>query len=178
MRYSLRSLISIVTCVAIVLAVAMMLTMTLRRQLAIREDLKSRGASWVGFASAENDLLPNVLYQNSVVDDFQLHERFGTVELKCFDVTPECIERLCSVEHIDSLYIISCDLCDEDLVHLPKMNVTNLLFWNANITDSVVDTLSRTTGLRKITLISTKLTPQGVEKLQAALPHVKIFSRP
>lgn len=160
------------------LAVGMMLTVTWRRQMAIREDLKKHGASWVGFSSSENPLLPNVLYQNMVEDDFFQQKRLGAVELKCFDVTPQCIDRLSKLEHIDSLNIVSCDICDEDLIHLPKMNVTNLLFWNANITDSVVEKLVQTRGLKRITLVSTKLTGQGIDRLKSALPDVQIVSRP
>ncbi|MFO0911979.1 MAG: hypothetical protein U0795_03400 [Pirellulales bacterium] len=178
MKFSLRSLFAIVTGVALVLAVGVVLTLTWRRQIAIRDDLKKHGAAWVGFASSEGQLIPNVLYQNLVEDDFLQYKRVGAVELKCFDVTPQCIDRLSKLEHIDSLRIISCDLCDEDLVHLPKMNVTNLLFWNADITDSIVDTLAQTRGLKRITLVSTKITRQGIDRLQAALPAVKIVSRP
>ncbi len=167
---------TIVTIIAVILAVGMMLTMTLRRQLAIREDLRTHGASWVDFASADSELLPNVLYEHTIEDTFKQHKRLGTVELKCYDVTPECIDRLSAVEHIDSLYFISCGLCDDDLVDLPTINVTNLLFWNANITDSATDTLAKMRGLKRITFKTTKVTPQGIDKLQTALPSVEIVS--
>jgi hypothetical protein len=174
MQFTLRRLFVIVTSIAILLAVVLLLTITWRRQLAIRDDLRSQGASWVGFTAAELDLVPNVLYTKPIVENIQHHERLRVVELKGYDVTPQCIERLSKLSHIDNLYFISCGLCDDDLVHLPQLEVTNLLFWNANISDLAVDTISQIHGLKRVSFKATAITPQGVKKLQSSLPGLEI----
>jgi hypothetical protein len=178
MQFTLRRLFAIVISVAIFFAAGLLLTVNWRRQLAIQEDLKSQGASWVGFAPAESDFVPSVLYTKPIVEDIQHYDRFRVVELKGYSVTPQCIGRLSKLKHIDNLYFISCGLCDEDLVHLPQMEVTTLLFWNVNISDESVDTLSQISGLKKVSFKATAITPQGVEKLQSLLPWVEIVSVP
>ncbi len=157
-------------------AVLLWLTIDFRRQTAIREDLMSQGAAWVGFTSGESDFESTVLYTKPIVADLRHHDRLKTVELKGYDVTPDCIERLSKLGHIDNLYFISCDLCDDDLVHLPETVVKNLLFWNANISDAAIDTIVQIRTLKKVCFKTTSVTLQGVEKLQSALPELEIVS--
>ena len=174
MQFTLRKLMATVTGIAIVLAVVMMLTITWRRQLVIQQVLKTNGASWVGFPSVDAELLPSVLYEHPITDDFQHQERMGTVELKCYDVTPQCLNRLGTLEHIDNLIFINCDLCDDDIVALPAIHLDTVLFWNANITDASIETIARIHGLKRVTFKTTNVSPQGIQRLQTALPGVEI----
>jgi hypothetical protein len=178
MQFSLRKLMATVSGIAIVLAVVMMLTITWRRQLTIQHGLKTNGASWVGFPSADARLLPSVLYERPIAENFQHQERMGTVELKCYDVTPQCLNRLGTLEHIENLYFINCDLCDDDLVALPAIHLDTVLFWNANITDASIDTIAKAHDLKKVTFKTTNVSPQGIQRLQTALPGVEIVFAP
>ncbi len=178
MQFSLRNLMATVTGIAIVLAVVMMLTITWRRQLIIQQGLKTSGASWVGFPSTDAQLLPSVMYERPITDDFQHQVRMGTVELKCYDVTPQCLNRLGTLEHIDNLYFINCDLCDADIVALPTIHLNTVLFWNVNITDASIETIAQAHDLKKITFKTTNVSPQGIQRLQTALPGVEIVLAP
>jgi hypothetical protein len=178
MQFSLRRLLLIVTSIAVILAVGLMLTLRWRRQLEIQNDLTLQGAAWVGFDQQQLELVPNVLYTRPLVESIKHHETLGVVELKGFDVTPQCIQRLSKLKQIDNLYLISCAVCDDDLVHLPQMNITNLLFWNAAVTDQSVEAIAQIRGLKKVSFKNTAISPQGAAKLQSILPEVEIVLLP
>lgn len=176
MQYSIRKLLLLVTCIGIVVGVGLMLTKTWRRQLGIRQDLKSQGASWVSFTSSELGSVPNVGFYQPITNEIQHYDHLGQVELKLYNVTPQCIKKLSSVRQIDRLCLISCMLSDDDLAYLSDLRVTQLVFLHTNISNESIENIAKVQGVKSIMFIKAPMSPQAVEKLRAKLPDVRILS--
>ncbi len=67
-------------------------------------------------------------------------------------------------------------LRDSDLVVLGNLRqLEDLMLWGANISDAGLEYLKRFTKLTKLDLRRTKVTPDGVRKLQESLPNMRII---
>jgi hypothetical protein len=178
MQFRLRTLIGFIAASGALLALVMWLTTEWRRRVGIGNELKAQGAAWVGFAGPESNPIPSVLFHQPIPEGFHPEERLRSVELKAYDVKPECLSRLSRAGHMDRLFIISCDLSDEDVQALQEIEADHLLIWNAKITDASIPSIARVRGLGRVTLVNTSITQRGVQELLSRLPHAKISSRP
>lgn len=177
MRFSLRRMFLITAICAVAIALLLWSTENYRRQRAIRADLISHGAAWGGFSSIEPDCKPNLMFNQPITFDFQNYESLKIVELKGYKVRDSCLKHLSKLRQIDRLYFISCKL-DAHLDSLTSTTVTQLLFWNVDLTDESVDSIARIPGLKTVILKSTLVTPDGADRLRASLPEVDIILRP
>jgi hypothetical protein len=178
MQFRLRTLIGFIAVSGALLALTMWLTAEWRRRVGIGNELKAQGAAWVGFAGPEPEPIPSVLFHQPIPKGFRTEKRLRSVELKAYDVTPECLSRLSRAGHLDKLFIISCDLSDEDLDALPEVETEHLLIWNAKITDASIPSIVHVRGLERLTLVNTSITQRGLQELRSRLPHAKIVYRP
>ena len=178
MRFSLRNLLLFVACCAVALTALLWATREYRRQLNIRRHLESRGAGWVNFTRTESTYQTNVGFFQPISNELDEFRELGKVEFKCFRVTADTIAKLESVEHIEHIFFISCDINDEDIHPLANVSsVSGLLFWNANISDESIKTIAKIPGLQSVAFINTAVTAEGVEALKVARPEVEVFRR-
>lgn len=178
MQFRLRTLFGFLVVSGALLALAMWLTAEWRRRVGIGNELKAQGAAWVGFAGPEPEPMPSVLFHQPIPEGFRPEERLRSVELKAYDVKPECLSRLSRAGRMDRLFIISCDLSDQDLDALPEVETEQLLIWNAKITDASIPSIVRVQGLERLTLVNTSITQRGIQELRSRLPHARILARP
>jgi hypothetical protein len=61
------------------------------------------------------------------------------------------------------------------LKHLKRLKITSLSLSGTNVNDAGLDRLSGLKSLRYLYLLDTKVTDEGVKKLQQALPNCKIY---
>ena len=177
MRFTLRRLFVITAACAVAIALLLWATESFRRQRAIRVDLMRQGAAWVGFSSNAPDCKPNVMFNQPITFDFQNYESLKCVELKGYKVSNSCLSHLSKLRQVDGLFFVSCNL-DCDLSILNTIAIEQLMFWGTNVTDESLESIAKIRGLKIVIFNATKVTTQGVEQLEAALPGIEVVLRP
>jgi hypothetical protein len=78
-------------------------------------------------------------------------------------------------EHLERLKFSSPQVTNAGLSHLlPLKRLTHLSISAPRVTDTGLILLESLPGLSYVELIETQTTPQGVERLRAALPHCDV----
>lgn len=91
-------------------------------------------------------------------------------------VTDQALERVKALSPILELYLNNTAVTDAGLAHLTHLKHLQRLYLNGTtVTDAGLIYLTGLSDLEILTLQDTKVTPTGVQKLQKALPGVKIL---
>jgi hypothetical protein len=177
LRYSIRALLFLTAGVAVLLAAALWLTKDYRERRAIERRLRLQGAVYARVD--ENRLSSAVFTQRLSSSDLKGLKSIHKLELQGFAVDAATLKKLRTLERIDSLMFQSCSLPDSAaLAELQDLPLKELHFWSTPITDAAVDQLSTLTGVESMTFVNTQLTPNGIARLQAANPKLRVHARP
>jgi hypothetical protein len=177
LRFSIRGLLILTAGVAVLLAAALWLTKDYRERRAIERRLRLQGAVYARVD--ENQLSSAVFTQPLSSSDLKQFQSIHKVELQGFAVDAATLKKLSTLERIDSLMFQSCSLPDSaTLAELKTLPLKELHFWSTPITDAAVDQLSTLTGVESMTFVNTQLTPNGIARLQAANPKLRVHARP
>jgi hypothetical protein len=167
-----------IAVLAIVLAIFALATKEYRLRQAIRRHLLSLGADHVG-VNADRSIR---LFFTHPVDttEFQKFGKIEAVELKQFHVEAATLRSLAPIESIDMLMFQLCTLDGVDAAEelTQFQSIRNLVFWNTTVGDPWVDSITKVAGLERVDLSNTKISPEGLARLRAALPNVLIDCRP
>lgn len=179
MRFSIRSLFVLIAVCSLALSFGLWVTQEYRRQLQVRRELESVGAGWVGFVSADDAVLTNVVFGREVTEDLENTSRFHTIELKGFEVTNDCLDRLANLDHIEQLMFVSCELSSEDASSLTRYKDTStVIFWNVQVADDIIPTVKRISGLKRVAFKTTSVTQPAIKALREALPDLDVIYVP
>jgi hypothetical protein len=177
-QYSIRSLLALTAGAAVMLVGLLWLTKDYRERWQSEERLRGMGAV---YAHVGEDRESSVVFsQRITTKDLGQVKSIERVELQGFAIDDSTLANLCELEKIDSVMIQSCMLEDiESLSHFERIpELKWLLFWNTPITDQSVEVIAKLRQLEGVSFKNTKMTPAGLAKLRAAMPNVKIDSRP
>lgn len=92
------------------------------------------------------------------------------------DITDQGMHHLKKLKKLHALVLIDLDLTDRGLEHLPP-DLDRLFVRDIPITDAAVKHLART-NLRHVHFINTKVTPDGIKRLQELMPSCKYRLKP
>jgi Leucine-rich repeat (LRR) protein len=92
-------------------------------------------------------------------------------------VTDAGLIHLDGLSHLQSLFFVRCsDVSDEGLAQLGKWTrLVELSLYGSPITDAGLKHLAGLTNLRLLNLVNTKVSNEGVQRLQQALPNCQIM---
>lgn len=177
MRYTLRSLLVVVTLVAALVALGLMATKDYRERMAIRSELLSMGAT---SAKVDSDRSISLFFTSPVTTtQWNQFKHVSAVELKGFSVDHKSLQNLAQIQAVDTLLLEQCTFADaEALAPLAAFRgLRCLLIWNTPLDDSAIDQLIAIRGLEIVDFHKTKITQQGADRLRAARPGIKVTLR-
>jgi hypothetical protein len=94
-------------------------------------------------------------------------------------ISPGTIEALRQFSHLSSLDLSGALIDPKAIGELAMLDgLQDLSLTLADVNDSIVPTLSKMKNLRTINLAKTKITKEGIRKLEQKLPNLKIVQRP
>ncbi len=174
MQFTLRQLLGAVTLISIALSLVMYATREYCERLAIRSELMSIGAYSVGFGE-ENSIVSAAFHEPVASTDIARFKKFAVLDFKGADVTSESLDNLAGLEHVGMMLLILCDVQDEHLPPLEKIGGIRILsLCHTRITDASIDTIAEIPGLEWVDVSDTLITQDGIDRLRAARPSIKI----
>ncbi len=178
MRFSLRTLLALVTAIAVAIVAALYATKDYRERMALRAELLSMGAR---YASVGEDRSITVLFTEPVsATELKKYEKLRSVEFKQMSVDATSLKALAGLRRVDRMLFELCTIDDaHDLSELSKIGgVRSLLFWHTPIDDAAIPTIAQVPGLEVVSFSATKVTQAGVDQLRMARPEIRVDYRP
>ena len=178
MQLSLRSLLLAVSILAFIFAVGAWATRDYRREQSIRNDLLAMGAVHV-HVDVQTDRPKIVLTVDSNTSTTELI-KYGHLDWQQVgiegNVNREMLAPLASLPNIGCLHFHKCSIATRaDLESLRDLKgVELLLFSNSSIHSEALDELKFVPKLNEAVFHMNKIAPNAIEKLAAALPHVRV----
>jgi len=104
--------------------------------------------------------------------------RLKYIHLTKSQITDESLRIFATMPQLDGLCLEENSFTDKGLAQLKDLHRLQELYvglGKTNITDASVDSLMGLTNLKMLDLQKTKVTPEAVEKLKAAIPGLKVW---
>ena len=179
MRYSLKTLLVVVTVIALLIVVGLYVTEDYRERMALQADLLS--TTGAHFVSVNADYRIVILFTKPVeTSEIKKYKKIDSIELQGFAVTSDSTVNLSQLDSVDVMLFQSCMIPDSRaLKPLTEIgSIRSLLFWNTAIDDSAIDLIANVTGLDIVDFKKTKVTQAGLDRLRSTRPEIRVFSRP
>lgn len=176
-RFSLRGLFLAFTLLAICLITANFVTHEWRKEWVLRRKLAKMGATAVRLD--ENDLPAAAFFHPINWRGLASVKRFSTLDLKGANITPEAIECLENLEHVELFIFSLSNIQDEHIARLAEVDgLRSLWLSNTQVTDECIEGLLAAPNLQWVLLTNTKVTQEGFDRLQEAKSELKVFGAP
>jgi hypothetical protein len=179
MRFSLRSLLALVTLISITIVVILFLTKDYRERMELQAELLSTGASYA--LVGESRAIQSLVFTKPVnATDFKKYRSLGTLEFKYSSIDQDFLKAFAGLEQVNRVMFQSCTVPDaRDLAQLSKIGrVRALFFWNTPIDDASIDAVVEVQGLEIVSFRNTKVTQAGLDKLRLARPELRVDDNP
>jgi hypothetical protein len=174
LRFSIRSLFVAVTMIAIVIQILAVSTRDYRKRLRISADLRSMGATHIGFDENGNpDWVSFVSSVNS--PEISKYKKIRHVDLSEACVTDATIRNVSGLDEIEVLHLTQCDVTDDQLellAHIGSLKILRLN--NTGITDKAIPAIASINGLMSVDLSGTLVSNSGVEELESRRPGIVV----
>ncbi|MCA9096535.1 MAG: hypothetical protein KDA68_23810, partial [Planctomycetaceae bacterium] len=81
---------------------------------------------------------------------------------------------------LKELFLVNCAaVTDKGLEELPQLkNLETIDLTGTQVTEAIAETLKSVPSLKLVTFGGPKITPEGIEKVRAALPNVEVHPKP
>jgi hypothetical protein len=99
------------------------------------------------------------------------------VDLRDTTATDDVLRAVATLTAVEHLYLQRTNISDTGLAYLQKLtHLTELNVEGTGVTDGGISSILRLSGLREIWLCESRITAEGVNRLQNALPNTVIHT--
>lgn len=179
MRYSLKTLLVVVTAVALLMVVGLYATKDYRERLELQADLKSTTGAYFVSVNAAHRI--GLLFTKPVATSgIKKYSKIESIELQGFSVTSDSTANLAQLDSVEVIMFQSCVIPDSRaLQQLAEIGqIRSLLFWNTAVDDSALDFIANVPGLKTVDFRKTKVTQPGLDRLRLLRPEISVSSSP
>lgn len=173
-RFSLRQLLIATALIAAAVQVLLYLTADLRARMAIERNLSELGAYWVNVG--DNRSISASFHSPIASSEIAKFGEIKTLDFKEAHITDESLQNLRGLKSVGFIVFGLSDVQDDQIRLLKNIGrVRALMLTHTNLTDGCIDSLIELNGLETVVVSKAGLfSRQGLERLHAALPELKI----